>query len=175
VNFIEIAYPGSTQTQAFGINNNGDIVGLYWPSQGGPIAGFLLSNGTYTTLLAPGSTYTQLTAINNMGGIVGSALGRHESWGFRYGHGVFKPIQVRRALSTYVQGLNDNGMIVGRFVNYPPARCFAFLKSGEFRSIMFPGARNTSCWGINNAGQIVGDYDLPVGGVGHGFLITPGN
>jgi hypothetical protein len=52
-----------------GINNGGQMVGFYAV---GPTAhGFLLSDGSYTTIDVPGATFTYLDSINNVGQLVG--------------------------------------------------------------------------------------------------------
>src|SRR5215217_4682083 len=60
-----------TLTAACGINNRGQIVGLYNDESGQH--GFLLSGGTYTTINFPGASTqgTQAQGINNRGDIVG--------------------------------------------------------------------------------------------------------
>jgi len=58
-------------TEAFGINDVGQIVGQY--SDLGGTHGFLLSGGIYTTLDDPLGTHgTVATGINNAGQIVGT-------------------------------------------------------------------------------------------------------
>ncbi|MBZ5704081.1 MAG: hypothetical protein LAN63_01900 [Acidobacteriia bacterium] len=47
------------------------------------------------------------------------------------------------------------------------------LAQGTYTQIDFPGAITTSCWGINNAGDIAGFYQ-DVGGVYHGFILSNG-
>jgi uncharacterized membrane protein len=57
-------------TQAFGINDMGQIVGTYHNNTG--IHGFLLSAGTYTTIDDPLATHgTFAQGINDNGQIVG--------------------------------------------------------------------------------------------------------
>jgi len=69
---IDVALPGVTLTAALGINAQGDIVGRY--AVGSVGHGYLLSDGTYTTIDAPdvvvGSS-TQAQGINEEGQIVG--------------------------------------------------------------------------------------------------------
>ena len=57
--YTTIDVPGSTETEAYGINAHGQIVGLY--DAGDTTHGFLLSNGSYTTLDVdvPGATDTE--------------------------------------------------------------------------------------------------------------------
>lgn len=66
-----IAVPGATQTQPWGINDGGVIVGWYVNSQCLP-CGFALRNGRYFTVSYPGSAFTTPFGINNAGQIVGS-------------------------------------------------------------------------------------------------------
>ena len=61
--FTSIDPPGSTFTQATGINPQGDIVGTYFDSSGNA-HGFLLSKGTFTTIDVPGSPGTNANGIN---------------------------------------------------------------------------------------------------------------
>lgn len=49
------------------------------------------------------------------------------------------------------------------------------MGTGTFTTIDFPGAGQTSAWGINSAGQIVGNYSIVPNGTPHGFLAQPGN
>jgi probable HAF family extracellular repeat protein len=61
------------------INDSGQIVGFYTDAQNNS-HGFLLDQGSYTTLDAPGSTQTFAHGINASGQIVGAyddAGGRH--------------------------------------------------------------------------------------------------
>ena len=65
----DIDFPGSTRTDAWGINNAGEIVGTF--VQGGRTHGFLLRGGQYTQIDFPEATSTTASKINNRGDIVG--------------------------------------------------------------------------------------------------------
>jgi len=67
--FKQIDYPGSVQTEAFGINAAGDIVGRYEDIHGVQ-HGFLLRNGLFTSIDSPGPN-TYAWGINSRGEIVG--------------------------------------------------------------------------------------------------------
>lgn len=67
--FKQIDYPGSVQTEAFGINAAGDIVGRYEDTHGVQ-HGFLLRNGFFTSIDSPGPN-TYAWGINSRGEIVG--------------------------------------------------------------------------------------------------------
>src|SRR6516225_7756300 len=68
--YTSIDYPGAARSRANGINDRGDIVGIYLDSSG-VWHGYLLSGGTFTTIDAPGSIQTRTTSINNRGVIGG--------------------------------------------------------------------------------------------------------
>jgi hypothetical protein len=71
--FTPIEFPGSGGTfgtQSNGINNRGDIVGLYSdPADNGH--GFLLHEGQYTSIDFPGEPFTECHCINDRGVITG--------------------------------------------------------------------------------------------------------
>src|SRR5713101_4355978 len=68
--FTTIDFPSSTGTDAFGINDSGQMVGEYL--SGGTDHGFLLSGGIFSTIDGPGSpTITSATGINDSGQVVG--------------------------------------------------------------------------------------------------------
>jgi uncharacterized membrane protein len=62
---------GAAFTVAQGINNPGQIAGLYVDEEG-TSHGFVLSEGRYTTVDVPGSFWTEIYSINATGEIVGA-------------------------------------------------------------------------------------------------------
>ena len=73
-------------------------------------------------------------------------------------------------------GINDAGVIVGTFLGPGGTGGFqGFLdKNGAFSAfnVPFSGAYDTQVEGINDGGQIVGDF-IDSNGVQHGFVATP--
>ncbi|HLJ98264.1 MAG TPA: PEP-CTERM sorting domain-containing protein [Gemmataceae bacterium] len=70
--FMTLSVPGASLTDAWGINNLGQVVGVYSNNlQGLPDHGFLYNDGTYTTFDVPGSISTEARGINDNGQIVG--------------------------------------------------------------------------------------------------------
>jgi len=69
--------------------------------------------------------------------------------------------------------VNDSGEVVG-FYQYDTAGDFSAFTDigGSITSFQFPGSASTQALGVNNLGDIVGDYIL--GGVMHGFVEDPG-
>ncbi len=76
----QFSYPNSRDTEPWGINDYGDIVGRYGPNSAPH--GFLLHKDKFSSIDMPGSTVTATvaTGINNLGTIVGifrDENGRH--------------------------------------------------------------------------------------------------
>ncbi len=121
-NSVALDYPGSVETVASAVNDNGTIVG-YYSKYLPPNAwwhGFIYSNGKWATLNFPDSTQeTVLTGISNANLIVGStAKGRSSitlTGAFLYQGGAFKRIVLPNSnVGTDVAGVSPNkGLIAG--------------------------------------------------------------
>ncbi len=72
--------PGVTCTEAYGISNNGVIVGRY--NVDGRDHGFIYDTGKYTTFDVPGSLETIIFGVNNSGQLAGYY---HATNGDRFG------------------------------------------------------------------------------------------
>jgi beta-lactam-binding protein with PASTA domain len=154
-----IDVPNSTITVAYGINNSGTIVGNYNSNQ---TNSFLLNGCNFTTFSMPGEI-TMATAINNSGQIVGTYGYGDAERGFLLSGGSYSTISPPGAITSFATGINDSGQIVG-FALYPTAnpninysRGFLF-DQGNYTFIDI-GSANGTITGINNLGQIVGQYD----------------
>jgi probable HAF family extracellular repeat protein len=116
-----LAGPGGG-TEAYGINNAGQIVGRFSNADGSVSGGFLLSHGQYTTLDVPNGLYTTASGINDRGQIVGlyydASFNGH---GFVLTNGQYTTVDDPDAANTpfgYISlafGINDRGQVVGEF------------------------------------------------------------
>jgi len=68
-----IAMAGASATQAFGLNDNGEVVGTYTTGTGNNAVthGFTWMNGKFTTVNYPMASSTTINGVNNEGDIVG--------------------------------------------------------------------------------------------------------
>ena len=174
--FTPIDFPaaGVTSTTPQGINDFGDVVGLY--RMNSPGNGFLrtFSTGAYTTVNVPApACCTHANGINNAGQIVGQYKVPDDTaphQGFLKTGGTFTTINFPGATDTKLQGINNSGDIVGA-TNATPG---FLLKGGTFFTIAFPGAIHTEPLKINDSGEIVGLY-LDYSDLIHGFraILTP--
>jgi uncharacterized membrane protein len=164
-NFTLLDFPGAAYTDAYGINDLGDVVGRYCCDGVGLGAfhGFLWKDGVYTTIDPPS------LPVN----------------------GDPQP----EAMATHLLGINNSGQIIGTYFHHPPGSQLneydselAFIyDNGNFTPLDFPGAKlpilccgaTTFPMDINNFGQVVGStYDndgnpqLFLYDDGHYFVIT---
>lgn len=178
-------FPGASDTIAFGINELGTVAG-YWDildSAGNLLAyhGFTWKNGAFSQVDVPGAVDTGVDGINAAGDLVGSwdsGVTSPIAHGFVFSRGKFTSFDVPVAGATVTQAddINAFGHIVGLYVG-GDGILHGFLKAGaSFTIIDFPGSVQTTVWGINSAGQIVGNYYLTSPNTPpHGFLANPGN
>jgi probable HAF family extracellular repeat protein len=175
--FTTVAVPGSLNGLASGINDKGEIVGFFIRPPNFTYVGFVDHKGTFSVIdgSPPGSMLvTRATAINNRGQIVGTLLSRTGQFppqGFLLDNGQFRSIVVPGAMETWPLGINDQGEIVGRFVdtnNYS----HGFLDTnGIFTTVQIPDGSVLSVSGINNSGLFVGTFS-DANGI-HGFIDPP--
>jgi hypothetical protein len=113
--------------QATGINDAGNVCGFYIDNNG-VIHGFLLVQGTLTTLNFPGSSVTATAAlgIDNAGHVVGNYTDSMGSHGLVYtiSKNSFESVDDPDGLvgglqTTVVNGINDKGVLVGFYGNAP--------------------------------------------------------
>lgn len=166
--FTQIDFPGARSTDARGVNSDGHIAGDF-VDMSGVVHGFLYTGSSYIMLDVPSASLTMAIGINSTSQIVGAfddPLGSH---GFLYSKGGFSTIDVPTAIGeTIATGINDQGQIVGGYCTDITA-CFGFLYAdGSFSTVNVPGAYYTDVNGINNKGQIVGDFTAA--GAVNGFL-----
>ena len=159
--FVQVDVPDARGTQAQGINDGGQVVGVYSdtgnPSvTGAVLRGFLLDRGRYVRLDYPDAVSSQAQNINDRGQIVGEYQAADGTFhGYLWRHGRFRALATPGSAS----GINNRGEITGPFGDIATAD--GYLLSGKrFTTFEAPGAQITIPRDINNRGQIVG-FSLP--------------
>jgi probable HAF family extracellular repeat protein len=148
--------------QANGINDVGQIVGYYGPSnQYGFIYKFTEEPlvTLITNTLSDRANNTQAYGINNAGQVVGATATGSGTYGFLYNGGNFTNFSVGTPRSggvvTYAFGINSGGQIVGEGLEGNYYEGFLY-SGGAYQILNVPGATDTQAGGINSAGEIVG-------------------
>jgi probable HAF family extracellular repeat protein len=163
--FVTIDHPRATGTipdlisggGAFGINNRGQVVGVY-VSRDGHLHGYLWDRGRFRTIAdAPRATDTAPIDINDRRQITIHASSAAEPFlNFLVDDGEFTRIQFPGAVGTTVHKIDNRGQIVGVYDDGSPGQHGFTLNRGRYRTIDFPGTTFTGVNSSNTRGQIVG-------------------
>jgi probable HAF family extracellular repeat protein len=107
---------GATTAQATGINDAGMTCGFYVDAQQ-VTHGFIQQGANFTILNYPGGTSTSAFGINNSGLVVGTwtdASGASHGFVYTQSNGNWQSIDDPNGIgTTIVNGVNDNGVLVG--------------------------------------------------------------
>jgi probable HAF family extracellular repeat protein len=154
-------------TQAFGINNQGLVVGDYYRADGVP-HGFVWRRGRFTTVDGPLGTGATLTDLDDRGRIIGLSssdpANPGTSAGFQLQQRRYSTFAVPGAPLTFPLAVNNRGQIVGfsalRFALEEDSDTRGFVlrngAGGPLTRIDVPGAFGSGATGINDHGTIVG-------------------
>jgi probable HAF family extracellular repeat protein len=169
--YTQIDVPGAYSTAVTGINGAGEIVGTYFDSNGEH--GFVLSGGVFTTIDVPNAGTTSAAAINDLDQVVGSDnLGE----GFLYDI----PTQTFSTIAypgqgyiTFPAAINNAGTIAGTIQLAGPAHLDEGfeLSNGIYTRITVPGSQSSFTSGVNNSGEIIGNYLNASGVCCYTFLV----
>jgi probable HAF family extracellular repeat protein len=158
-------------SQAFGINDQSQVVGYSYPSSTS-VHAFLWQAGEMTDLgTLGGSSISTASAINNQGQVVGvsgtSGAKRAFLWDSVNGMQDLGSLGWTSAATA----INDLGQVVGSSLLVPngPAHAFYWDSTSGMRDIGTLGD-SSQATGINNAGQVVGYSSLVSYGPTHAFL-----
>lgn len=164
-------------TFGVGVSNNGQVAGYY--NDAGGAHGFIYNGGAYLTLDDPNATLgTYATGVNNSGEATGYYINGNGAHGFLYAGGVYNTIDAANsyfvtnangsASGTNLNGINDNGQIVGTYTDKGNYAKHGFIyTNGAFSILPNNGVEATS---INNLGQVAGNYGFP----SQGFIYANG-
>jgi uncharacterized membrane protein len=175
-----IDFPRSTNSEANGINDKGQIVGGYNNVNLGLYNlsdyAFRLKGDVFSSINFPGSEGTEAFGINKSGEIIGAFADSGGTWhGFLLVGKTYTQLDCPGAggpgTSTIPSAINGSGEIVGYCLGVPLATGF-LLSGGVYTTITVPGAFATWAGGINDAGVIVGWYEQD--GVGYEGFVDDG-
>jgi probable HAF family extracellular repeat protein len=152
-------FPGGSE--AFGINNSGEVVGAGY-LRASNFHGFLYSGGKMTDLGPSGAYQATAYAINTSGQIVGTyALNSGASGTFLYTNGMMTALPAGGSGVGYGAAINDNGEIAG-FLFTSSQYHAAKFSNGVWTDLgVITGAPQNEAKAINASGQIVGTSVLP--------------
>jgi uncharacterized membrane protein len=159
--------PDAIHTEARGINDRGDIVGVCEDANG--IHGFRLRKGEFKLVDFPGATQTVAGGINNLGHIAGWYADGPAALGFVFRNGRFETINRPGSELTFVHDIDDLGRIVGAY-QLPDGNFRGFIRDSKgYRDIAVPKAISTAAFARNILGQVAGGF-INADGAHRGFI-----
>src|SRR5262249_14128948 len=151
---------------------------LTMPTMHGWVKGL---DGEFRALMTPHSpndtTSRDPDTMNNGISATGEIVGIYLTMGLSYTAdegGILTTFAVDDFYSTHAYGVNARGDVVGFFGTNPMGaqpvspRGFLRTKKGNYQGYVIQGASVTQIWGINDSGDIVGQYTDGTGT--HGFV-----
>jgi probable HAF family extracellular repeat protein len=163
--------------RALGINSAASpvVVGDYKTSDN-RFHGYFYEKGTYTNYDFNATNSSGVFAINDHGDFAGD-FGEPNPEGFAVIKGVKYEFYGKpgSTYATYSTGINDSDEVVGYYFG-SGGLTHGFLRSptgGKITEIDYPGAKETQCFAINNAGEISGSY-INSHGQPYGFTYAKG-
>ena len=153
---------GGNSSYAYGINNNGQIVGESYTVNGYDHA-FLYSGSVMQDICNFGSSSSQAYGINNSSQIIIET----NSHACLYFNGVINDLGIfvtdtNLPYTSMPTCINDDGQIVGYFLNPRNANRQAFLYSDSIMQNLGLSGYASYAYGINNSGQVVGSVVIGV-------------
>jgi hypothetical protein len=178
--FVTIDIPGTTYTQAYGVNDVGLVSGFYLDANGS-FNGFLWRDGKMTTHDYPQALETILGDASNAGIVIGNygAAALHAVL-FDVHESSWHPLpDIEGQPVNFGNGINNRGVGTGEacrgnYLTGPTPNCIAWTWNGkQYSFFLAPGSNGplggTNANGINDMDKVAG-YFTDSGNVNHGFI-----
>jgi probable HAF family extracellular repeat protein len=150
---------GGSSSYAYGINNNGQIVGKAYTIGNAAFHAFLYGSGTMTDLGTFGGTNSIATGVNASGQVVGysydSLLG--PECAFLYSNGTMTGVGTLGGGSTVAYGINNRGQVVGNATTSRGDTHAFISNNGTMSDLGTLGGNFSSASSINDNGVVVGN------------------
>lgn len=174
----------SVSTFISGLNDLGSFVGYFSADTDPDLGTQPFSNiSSQFKRLALGQSITQMginvfaKGIDNSSEIVGYYIYHIDFLPTAHGFvaaadGTVATLEYPGAVDTYLNGINNDGMIVGAYDNTsgsPTTHGMVSLRSATFISFDYPGAVSTTINGVNDRDEVVGSY-TEGSNLTHGFI-----
>ena len=160
---------GTNATYSYAINSSDEVVGEYFDSSNVAHGFFRNAAGKITAIEYPGATQTVAYGINDAGEITGTYLNASNlPYGFTYIKGKYASTDFAAT-----RGISSKGAYVGFYwgVDGVPSGYLAVPQAFTLSAVKVPGNQQAQIWGVNKAGDTVGDY-VNSKGLERGLMIS---
>jgi len=126
----------------------------------------------FRTLDYPGAEFTRIFGVNDRGDLVGrfgDAEGNIHGFLKQPGGG-FVQIDVDGSILTAAFAVNNQGVVAGHYVDGDGVTHGFLYRRGRFETVDYPGALDTRIRGIDDQGNVMGNFGSIADGVEHGFI-----
>jgi hypothetical protein len=165
--FASIDYPGQADTQVFGVNSSGQVVGNGLDAGGVPFS-YDSKKGSYTSI-APAAGYvaTGVIGISESGAMVGGVTdAAGDEIGFvRSKNGVFAFFADPDCADSQARAINNSGLVSGfgyGGCSASDSEGFIYDSASNTLTLFLPSPQ-TIVHGVNSQGQVVGSVPLGAG------------
>jgi hypothetical protein len=152
---------GFSGINAYDINDNDEVAGTAFNTEGTGNQGFIYKSGTYTMLLPPGWTSAEAYRINNNGVVLGRTPEFPFKWFLYDNEGYTELLPPGWNSINSVEDINDRGEVIGNRYkpdNNPQSDQMSFLYSdGKYIELLPPGWISVEAKKINNNGVVLGN------------------
>lgn len=162
---------GAPSSEAFSINDSGQVTGSSNHADGPDRHAFIYSGGPLIDLGTLGGTSSIGFGINNLGQVTGtSTINRFDADAFLYSGGILTNIGTPLG-NSIAYSINDAGQVAGFRSSGGSADYHAFIRTGGiYQDLPNLGAGNSFATAINQAGAAAGYSGLAGSGFEHAFL-----
>jgi len=178
--FLYFQVSGASSTTPSSINDSLTVTGSYTSADGLFNGGFVRTAYGQLATFTVGKVFTGYTQINAVGEIAGMYQDvSGEDRGFiRSPNGSITKFNPGGPGGfTDVRGINNSGTIVGAYSmgnSIPPAQAYVRTRDGAITTFSIPGSDYVYPWGINDLGEVTGDYFYDGNTQVGGFVRSPG-